>query len=705
MKINKLTIKNFKKFNEKTFEFSDGVNVVQGLNEAGKSTLSEAILALLFADPSTKSKQFFDKYSSWDQGGSIFLQAEGTSHLGAFSITKDFGLKLAKLVNIDSKKESSDIKSVEKSIGTLLGISSQKVYEATAFIKQSELAAIENSSDLTSSIQNAASASGSEGGVQAALKKLDKDITELKKGLDRPTNTPGKIKELQLRTEETKKSLTGLRDRWEKVKKASEEGKSSKGKVAEIKEKLLLLETQLENNKKLKEATEKYKEVEQQILAMEKELGQFNELGVQINSINQSTQSFKGFVGIDIEKTGEELNALKGSIAVKAGTLEKLKALIVREEKRKEEEKPGFSISIFIPIVFGSGAVTLYFILSNLPVLLIGLGIAAVLLVLSLVGPKKYDRKDAEEQKKLREVEYKKIEDEIAAEKKKIAQAVTKLGVKDLDTFFTQKAQYKAYLEEKGKLEATQKGILGETTLEQIKDEQAKLLAKKKEIEINELTEDVRNSELSSDQYLKRRRELDTLKMEERRLSKVETASKVRVEDAEVSIDNVIETEENLERFEEDLKYYEKKRKILELTYSTIEQAMESTAKGAGSLISEYVKEHLPMLTGDRYSDLRVEKDLSISVFSPERNDWVDPMEALSTGTVDQIYFLTRLAFLDLVAKEANPPIILDDPFVTFDAKRKESTKKLLQDIAKKHQVILLTHHDEYGDWGKKVQV
>ena len=48
MKIKELRLKNFGKFINKEIHFSDGMNVIYGENESGKSTLYTFIRAMLF---------------------------------------------------------------------------------------------------------------------------------------------------------------------------------------------------------------------------------------------------------------------------------------------------------------------------------------------------------------------------------------------------------------------------------------------------------------------------------------------------------------------------------------------------------------------------------------------------------------------------------------------------------------------------------
>ena len=51
MKIKKLVIRGYGKFNDREIDFKDGLNLVYGSNEAGKSTLQAFIKAMLYDHP------------------------------------------------------------------------------------------------------------------------------------------------------------------------------------------------------------------------------------------------------------------------------------------------------------------------------------------------------------------------------------------------------------------------------------------------------------------------------------------------------------------------------------------------------------------------------------------------------------------------------------------------------------------------------
>ena len=68
MKINKLKINSYGKLKEKEINFQDGINLIYGQNEAGKSTLIKFITNSFYGiSKNKKGKEVsdFDKYKPW----------------------------------------------------------------------------------------------------------------------------------------------------------------------------------------------------------------------------------------------------------------------------------------------------------------------------------------------------------------------------------------------------------------------------------------------------------------------------------------------------------------------------------------------------------------------------------------------------------------------------------------------------------------
>jgi len=82
---------------------------------------------------------------------------------------------------------------------------------------------------------------------------------------------------------------------------------------------------------------------------------------------------------------------------------------------------------------------------------------------------------------------------------------------------------------------------------------------------------------------------------------------------------------------------------------------------------------------------------------------------SLSQGALDQLYFSLRLACADLMSRKVKLPMILDDPFVHFDATRRAKACETIAKVAQMRQVIFLTHDQELaetlGNKGKLVQL
>ncbi len=99
------------------------------------------------------------------------------------------------------------------------------------------------------------------------------------------------------------------------------------------------------------------------------------------------------------------------------------------------------------------------------------------------------------------------------------------------------------------------------------------------------------------------------------------------------------------------------------------------------------------------YGDLRFDEDLSFTVREASdgsRRSREDVDHRLSAGTRDQIYLAARLAMADyLSAGRVKLPLILDDPFATFDDDRFARAMEMLVDkFSRRHQIVIFTCHE-----------
>ncbi|WP_162255257.1 AAA family ATPase, partial [Lactiplantibacillus pentosus] len=81
MQIKRLDIAGFGKFQQRQFTFGDGLQVIYGLNESGKSTLRAFILGMLFGFPSRRHPlERYEPQGTSQYGGSIDLLVDGTTY-------------------------------------------------------------------------------------------------------------------------------------------------------------------------------------------------------------------------------------------------------------------------------------------------------------------------------------------------------------------------------------------------------------------------------------------------------------------------------------------------------------------------------------------------------------------------------------------------------------------------------------------------
>jgi len=145
-----------------------------------------------------------------------------------------------------------------------------------------------------------------------------------------------------------------------------------------------------------------------------------------------------------------------------------------------------------------------------------------------------------------------------------------------------------------------------------------------------------------------------------------------------------------------------RRQRVYELTLDALDAAEKATMKKATAYLEERMGGDVRHVTGGRYEKVQVADGLAISLWSPEVGGWV-PVERLSQGTIDQVYLAARIELVRLVTQERRPPLVFDDPFVTYDDARATRAVELLRDLAADHQILYLTTSDRYDGVADKV--
>jgi ABC-type dipeptide/oligopeptide/nickel transport system ATPase subunit len=135
----------------------------------------------------------------------------------------------------------------------------------------------------------------------------------------------------------------------------------------------------------------------------------------------------------------------------------------------------------------------------------------------------------------------------------------------------------------------------------------------------------------------------------------------------------------------------ELKRDAIRIARDGLRQAAHDTHRRVAPHLNEALRRELPRITRGRYAEGTVDEDLAIKLYAPESGNLVS-IERLSRGTRDQVALVQRLEIACLLDPTAgSAPLLLDDPFSHFDAQRLRLGAELITEVAERRQVILFT--------------
>ena len=254
MKINKIQINGFGNIANKTMDFSDGINIIRGNNESGKSTTVHFIKSMFYGINKNKSGNAFsevERFKPWkdnDFSGKIEYIHDGKKYLAY----RDFNRNNSKVFD-EEGNEITALFNKDKSRGIELGFTHLGVDEETffnsVFITQGN-SVVENDErkNVLQKITNIIQSGDESVSYDKAKQKLHKILLD-EVGTERTHNKPINVVTREIDTvERMKESLITNKDKKEKI--------IEKQKL--IAEKIENLEKEHENVKKVYEVKERY---------------------------------------------------------------------------------------------------------------------------------------------------------------------------------------------------------------------------------------------------------------------------------------------------------------------------------------------------------------------------------------------------------------------------------------------------------------
>ena len=697
MWLKRIELKNFKRFSDFLAQFSPGINVVKGpLNEMGKSTLLEGIVAALFHNPKSTAKELKD-YISWGLTRQCQTSLEFEDKGNRYLLEKDFDKGTVRLIDDNTREEFDTFKKISEKMAELLGTNSDTLFLCSSCIRQAQVSEISSGKkEINESLEEIVSGGKESTLASQVIQKLDDKISEMKKGLDRPAKIPGVLVSLRGQLEDSSRKCTDIENEVSKV-------ETQKIELVEVNKQLAQVKEQYENAKALLEKNKQRKEIEASIERLTRDYNSVEELLSRIKNQEEDSkkadEALSAIEGLKDKQRVSEFRKGLDAVQNRRGDVEKDLAMREKElagakEKLNRRKSVRFlgsgkGIAASIIILTGGiiGALVGPFYLLGL--IILGAAFLAITIRartdlirdktnISVIEGRIQDMKEA--LGKLGQEE-----NELLTEAK--CNTVAEFNKKERDFYYWREMKEKAG----NRLE----GMLSGKTVQDVERQRTEV-ARKLAVEGAKLTDDLRETRLNPEEYIELERKVLSLEAKQTELEKQKRRCEVIIEQARFNIEDQIRLEEELKSRQKALEHEERKVKVYELAREFISKARTEILSSTEEALEKEIQRYLAVFTKDKYKQVRVDKAaLEFWVYSDEKGDWAKP-EELSGGVIDEFYLAFRLALAELIFGDKKPPLILDDPFVNFDSVRLANTLNFFKTLASDYQIIIFTLGDLY---------
>lgn len=676
MRLRKLSMEGFSRFaKESTIEFSEGLNVIKGPNESGKSTILSAVVCALFKKHNTGAQEVLS-LTTWGKEKGFRLALTLQDERGEeYLLEKEFGRGLGSMAG--GGKELTNPDAINKRVTELTGCPDEDFFLSTACVRQGELSEdFKKGGSVTERLRSLGSGHRSID-IENVLQGLHEDATSIARNATGPAK---RLKKSEERLAKLQEEMGRLSPKVEEVLSLRKERIEKGTLLTELEEELDPKQKVMEKNRRLKEIREELKRLEEEHHKLDRAVG------------------CRG----KIAKLEEELGELPPITEMEWENIKKTKESM--ERTAAYEGKAPLFLKVIGLILGGLGVASslagvIWGYLSTYDpaqiILIISGAVSAIIGgILLLLGLKVFGRKA------VRENLQRDLED-----------ALERLGVSDIEEIEEKYAKRKEtesdLKEERVRLDA----FMGDKDSERLEKERksvsahySALLNEREELSPYAFTEDISSPQFS-EALTRREKEVEKLQANvnslEDELKRIEGALSASQADPE----HLTALEEERERFEEWGAYYHHRCEVLVGTEELLHQAHQEVLASAVPIIEEELSNYISTITAGRYREVKMDADtLSITALAPESGEMV-PIEELSTATQDQFYLVARLGLVRYLTAGVRPPLILDDITVNFDPVRREATRSILEQLSRDYQVLLFTCHDYHDDWGRLIKL
>lgn len=681
MKIKNIKVNAYGNIENKDINLEEGINIIHGANESGKSTLLNYIISIFYGisrNKEGKALSDYEKYKPWSSNefsGRISYKLENGEK---YEIFRDFNKKNPKIYN-DKLEDISDRFETDKKDGSKFFIEQtgidKQMYLSTVVSTQEEVRLDEkNQNMLIQKIANLAGTGEDNVSYKKALIKLQEKIRDeigTNKTSQKPINIIEKeIVEINNKIVETEK----YRNRKYEIDAEKEQILSE---LKELEQQKQILQ-ELQNSMKSEEETKNRLEIREK--NRKDNIAKINELTNQKNTINAES-----------ERVQSAKNHLQDIIKGHKENIEKLNSEIEKianeKEETQEKEKPSISF-IVITVVLAIALICSIILIKNYIVS----GILGVAIIANIVFYVINKNKQKVNKAKLRE----KINQEKQYKREKLENQKQQI-IANVNT--TEKELEKQEEEEK-QVNSELSMLKGQIILLEKNNEKITEEIEQDNKAIKE--ESNKNKQQIIEKYKdKNINDLLYINDYQNYISKIEETinnNRIRIKGLEIEyntivpqLDEMVVLEEKREADKEKLAELREKESIINIAIENLMDAYEEMKTTITPKFTKNLSESIQKISSNKYNKVTI-NDENGMIIENNRGEYVEAIK-LSTGTIDQLYLALRLSMIDELSKE-NLPIILDESFAYSDNNRLKNMLQYLTSDLNNHQTIIFTCTD-----------
>lgn len=695
MFIKSLELTNFKRFKHLKLDFPSDITVIKGPNEQGKSTVVQALIASLFYD-STKSPDYVKICKSWGCDKLYTIQLVFEADGEEYVLEKDFDKRKIVLKNQASLEVIDDYKEITKKLAQFGGYQTPELFFQTACVKQGELAILDRKETVQEALQDIISGVGAPVSLNSIFKRIQNAREELTRGLERGlVKNPGRILRLQNELRERAKEL----EEKQRVFREEDSLRTLLGKFhterTNLAEQLTLKERALKDALVYFEVKKVLTGLCSEYQKLAKRAEQIEKIASERNSVAEKVADLKKFSEIDMRpfdmarRDMERIEIQREELSDQIAAMERKKIAV----KEFVNARYLMTAAVLITLGFLGFFADSKFFLSWVLFGFFSFWLAFSKSVFSRITRKKLERRqnilrhDIEKiaaglKEKLKKLHVGSIE-EVEENRGLLLQIQNQIKVMD------------------GKIE----GLLGDETYERL-NVQKRELVKRIGVEESKL-EIYRGIQLPGmEERAALQRDTETFRNTLAELEKKIAGAETILARAMAPHEAIASLEEKIYSLTEELKRAESQSVALKVLDESLREAQQKAFGSTRKVLEQYISEFLAEITSGKYSRVSIGPQMKIRVFSPEKNEEIEPGNNLSRGSIEELYLVGRFALISLLyAGASRPLVILDDPFGNFDPERKARTRHILKNLSQKFQILFLTCSNEYDKWGMVVDL